>query len=99
MSGIQSFKNFIAKHRHLMTPDQALKADQIVLDSNVHVPSTNATHDELVGQKFLKDPDWYRRQEGNNPTAKPLYPTAELQTSRSNSNEAPVNPVGGENRG
>lgn len=93
MSGIQSFKDIIARHRHLMTPDQALKADEVVLDANVHVPSTNATEDQVVGQKYLGDPDWYAKNEGVDPTVKPLYPVKETTTQVSNpieSNEPPT---------
>ncbi len=79
MSGIQSFKDFVGKHRHLMTPDQALRADQTVMEANVHTPSRPATTDEIVANHTLKDPDWYTKNEGNDPTTRPLYPTAEAQ--------------------
>jgi len=102
MSGIQSFKDFVGKHRHLMTPDQALKADQTVMEANVHTPSSQATTDQEVASKFLGDPDWFAKHEGNDPTARPLYPTIETQapqaTTQTESNR-PLQPnVSGEGK-
>lgn len=100
MNGFKSLRNFVGRNRHLMTPDQALQADKKVLDANVHVPSRPATEEEIVAQKTLHDPDWYKRNEEwykrtgkNEPTTAPLYPTAESQTPLPNPVEASQTPT------